>query len=63
MNYNQNHCHKWALLLNQRKEKLDQTTNYIKNGQTAEAKRLLQEIIKGIPAGKQAEPGMAGSLL
>jgi radical SAM protein with 4Fe4S-binding SPASM domain len=63
MNYNQTHCHKWALLLNQRKEKLTQLTNNIQNGQVTEAKRLLQEIVYGIPNGKHAEPGMVGSLL
>jgi radical SAM protein with 4Fe4S-binding SPASM domain len=63
MNYNQNHCHKWALLLNQRKQQLNQLTNSIHKNQTTEATRLLQEIIFGVPKGRQAEPGMAGSLL
>jgi MoaA/NifB/PqqE/SkfB family radical SAM enzyme len=63
MNYNQTHCHKWALLLNQRKEKLALLINGMHNSQMAEAKRLLQEIVYGILTGKQAEPGMAGSLL
>lgn len=61
--YDQTQCHKWALLLNQRKDKLSQLTENIHNQKPDEAHKLLQEIFYGIAAGKNADPGMAGSLL
>lgn len=62
-NYDDNHCHKWALLLRQRFEKLNKLQTKIKNEDYLGAKTLLQEIVYGVPKGKSAEPGMSGSLL
>jgi uncharacterized radical SAM superfamily Fe-S cluster-containing enzyme len=62
-NYDDNHCHKWALLLRQRHEKLNKLQSKIKNEDYLGAKGLLQEIVYGIPKGKSADPGMSGSLL
>jgi hypothetical protein len=60
--YDERHCHKWALLLKQRGEKLNRLSDSIAQEDYEGAKRLFQEIFYGV-SGKQAEPGMAGSLL
>jgi sulfatase maturation enzyme AslB (radical SAM superfamily) len=60
--YSEGHCHKWALLLKQRREKLNKLSASIAQKDFENAKRLFQEIIYGV-SGKQAEPGMVGSLL
>jgi radical SAM protein with 4Fe4S-binding SPASM domain len=60
--YNEGHCHKWALLLKQRREKLNKLSASIAQEEFENAKRLFQEIIYGV-SGKQADPGMVGSLL
>ncbi len=56
-------CHKWALLLRQRREKLNQLLLDLVKEDYSGAKNLFQEIFYGVPKGKAAEPGMAGSLL
>ena len=56
------HCHKWALLLRDRKTKIDNASALIEAGDFKAAKALFNEVIFGV-AGKQADPGMAGSLL
>ncbi|MDR2203697.1 MAG: radical SAM protein [Nitrososphaerota archaeon] len=61
-NYDERHCHKWALLLTERKRKLQQAQLAIVSGDFDTAKRLSAEIFYGT-MGKQADPGMAGSLL
>jgi radical SAM protein with 4Fe4S-binding SPASM domain len=61
-NYDERHCHKWALLLIERKHKLDQAFIAIDEGKYETAKQLLNQIFYGV-MGKQADPGMAGSLL
>jgi radical SAM protein with 4Fe4S-binding SPASM domain len=60
--YDEGHCHKWALLLKQRREKLNKLSASIAQKDFESAKRLFQEIIYGV-SGKQADPGMSGSLL
>ena len=62
-NFDDRHCHKWALLLRQRREKLNLLLNSIAKEDFSGAKILFQEIFYGVPKGKNAEPGMAGSLL
>jgi len=61
-NYDERHCHKWALLLAERKRKLNQALAAISAGDYNVAKRLATQIFYG-QMGKQADPGMAGSLL
>lgn len=56
-------CHKWALLLYQRKEKLNKTLAFITAEDFEAARKLFREIFYGVPSGKNAEPGMSGSLL
>jgi radical SAM protein with 4Fe4S-binding SPASM domain len=61
--FDENHCHKWALLLRERREKLNQALTTITNEDFDEAKRLFSEIFHGVSAGKHTDPGMTGSLL
>ncbi len=61
--FEQTQCHKWALLLQQRKMKLHEAQNAIEKDDFDSAKCLFSEIFNGISGGKQADPGMAGSLL
>ncbi len=51
------------LLLNQRRKKLEQIFLALRNKDYSGSKRLFQEIFYGVASGKNAEPGMAGSLL
>ena len=61
--YDNRHCHKWALLLHQRKNKLDLALKAIETCDFDSAKRLSTQIFYGAHGDKQADPGMAGSLL
>lgn len=61
-NFEQGHCHKWALLLNERRGKLNQAKVKLAERNYPETKRLVQEVFCGV-SGKNADPGMAGSLL
>ncbi|MDR0797553.1 MAG: radical SAM protein [Nitrososphaerota archaeon] len=62
INYDERHCHKWALLLTERKNKLNQVQMAIDTRDYSLAKQLTNQIFYG-KMGKQADPGMAGSLL
>ena len=57
------HCHKWAQLLLARHHKLNQALAAIANEDFDLEKRLVNQIFTGVNGGKEAEPGMAGSLL
>jgi radical SAM protein with 4Fe4S-binding SPASM domain len=57
------HCHKWALLLRARQEKMDQTLDAIAEENFAQAKSLFSEVFHGVSEGRHADPGMEGSLL
>jgi len=61
-NYDERHCHKWVLLLTERKRKLNQVQAAIAVGDYDTVRQLLNQIFYGT-MGKQADPGMAGSLL
>jgi len=61
--FDERHCHKWALLLRERREKLNQALTAIASDDFDKAKRLFREVFHGVSAGKRADPGMAGSLL
>ena len=62
-NFDVRHCHKWAQLLILRNQKLSQAKTAIENQDFDLAKRLFNQIFTGAMGGKQADPGMAGSLL
>jgi radical SAM protein with 4Fe4S-binding SPASM domain len=61
--FDERHCHKWALLLRERREKLNQAMTAIVSDNFYKAKPLFREVFHGVPAGKRADPGLAGSLL
>jgi hypothetical protein len=63
LNFDQTHCHKWALLLLERQKKLTQATEEINNQNFEVAQKLSNEIFTGAYAGRNVDPGMAGSLL
>ncbi|MCW4007882.1 MAG: DUF520 family protein [Candidatus Bathyarchaeota archaeon] len=60
--FDEKHCHKWALLLRERQEKIDQALAAVAREDFDYARRLFSEIFYGV-SGKRADPGMAGSLL
>ncbi|MCL5949495.1 MAG: hypothetical protein M1490_03345, partial [Candidatus Bathyarchaeota archaeon] len=64
-NFDVRQCHKWAQLLLSRirKQKLCEAQTAIEKQDFDLAKRLFNQIFTGVPSGKQADPGMAGSLL
>jgi radical SAM protein with 4Fe4S-binding SPASM domain len=61
--FDEGHCHKWALLLHERRGKLNRALTAIANEDFDRAKRLFSEVFHGVSSGKHADPGMAGSLL
>ena len=62
-NFDENQCHKWALLLKARHKKIGKALTANEAGDFSVAKRLLSEVVYGATAGKDTDPGMAGSLL
>ena len=56
------HCHKWALLLKERKRKIDNVPEAVASGDFETAKRLVDEVFHG-SSGRNSDPGMEGSLL
>jgi len=61
--FDEKHCHKWALLLRERREKLNQDLTAIAHEDFDGAKRLFSEVFYGVSAGKRTDSGMVGSLL
>jgi len=62
MKFDEAHCHKWALLLKQRKKKIDKALDDIAAEDFETAKRLVSEVFHGSTSGN-SDPGMEGSLL
>ncbi len=62
-NFDVRQCHKWAQLLLSRNQKLKQAQEAIEKQDFDSAKRLFNQVFTGTIGGKQADPGMAGSLL
>jgi len=56
------HCHKWALLLKERKKKKDEASEALASGDFETAKIIIDEIFHG-SSGRNSDPGMEGSLL
>ncbi len=61
-NFDIRHCHKWAQLLVERKQKLNRAIDNIDLDLEA-SKRLANQIFNGEDGGRQTDPGMTGSLL
>ena len=55
-------CHKWALLLKERKSRLDSASEAVASGDFETAKRLVNEVFHGA-SGRNGDAGMEGSLL
>ena len=60
--FDEAHCHKWALLLKERKTKLDIASEAVASGDFETAKRLVDEVFHGA-SGRNGDAGMEGSLL
>ncbi len=60
--FDEAHCHKWALLLKERKRKIDEAIETIVSGDFKKAKSLVAEVFHG-SSGRNSEAGMEGSLL
>ncbi len=60
--FDKRHCHKWALLLRNRKIKLDKALETLTSGDFETAKKLVDEIFHGT-ADRDGDVGMEGSLL
>ena len=61
--FDEKHCHKWALLLRERREKMNQALTAMAHEDFDGAKRLFSEVFYGVSTGKHTDSGMAGSLL
>ena len=61
-NFDVRHCHKWAQLLFSRRQKISEAQAAIEKQDFDLAKKLFNQVFNGF-VGKQADPGMAGSLL
>ena len=61
--FDETHCHKWALLIRERQEKIARTVDALAQEDFAQAKSLFSEVFHGVSSGKRADPGMSGSLL
>lgn len=62
-NFDGKQCHRWAQLLILRRQKLSRALAAIEAQDFDSAKQLFSEVFFGVNRGKQADPGMAGSLL
>jgi radical SAM protein with 4Fe4S-binding SPASM domain len=60
--YDEKHCHKWALLIKERKQKIDKATKAIAAGDFETAKSLVSDVFHG-SSGRSGDAGMEGSLL
>jgi radical SAM protein with 4Fe4S-binding SPASM domain len=62
MKFDELHCHKWALLLKERKKKIDNSLKAVASEDFEAAKQLVSEVFHGSNSGN-GDPGMEGSLL
>ena len=60
--FSEYHCHKWALLLRERRSKIDCALEAVSSGDYETAKRLVAEVFHG-GMGRGGDAGMEGSLL
>ncbi len=60
--FDEAHCHKWSLLLKERKRKIDNTIEAVASGEFETSKRFVDEVFHG-SSGRNSDPGMEGSLL
>ncbi len=60
--FDEAHCHKWALLLKERKRKKDEASEALTSGDFETAHTRVDEIFHG-SSSRNSDPGMEGSLL
>jgi hypothetical protein len=61
--FNEKHCHKWALLLKEKRNKLNQIKKAVCENDFERSLSLFSEVISGSTKGKNSDPGLVGSLL
>jgi radical SAM protein with 4Fe4S-binding SPASM domain len=61
--FDEKHCHKWAILLKEKRNKLNQIKTTITENNFERAQSLFSEVISGSINGKHSDPGLIGSLL
>lgn len=61
--FDEKHCHKWALLLDEKRNKINQIKRAATENNFDKALSLLSEVISGSTKGKNSDPGLIGSLL
>src|SRR3990172_7639790 len=54
-NFDEKHCHKWALLLRERQGKIQKASAAINAGDFENARQVVSEVFYGVSAGKQAD--------
>jgi radical SAM protein with 4Fe4S-binding SPASM domain len=60
--FDEAHCHKWALLLKDRKRKINKAIEAVASGEFEKAKSLVDEVFHG-SSDRNGDAGMEGSLL
>jgi radical SAM protein with 4Fe4S-binding SPASM domain len=60
--FDEGHCHKWALLLKERKRKIEKASEAVASGNYEMADKLASEVFHGSTS-ENIDPGMEGSLL
>ncbi len=61
--FDETHCHKWALLLCERRRKLDSFLDALSKKDFESAKCIFHQVFRGGSTPQHSDPGMAGSLL
>jgi radical SAM protein with 4Fe4S-binding SPASM domain len=61
--FDEKHCHKWALLLKEKYNKLNQINIFVSENNFDRARALFSEVISGSIKGRHSDPGLIGSLL
>lgn len=63
-NFDFNHCHKWAILLKERKRKIDHASTAIVSEDFETARKITSDVLHGVSSDdERSDPGMEGSLL
>ena len=55
--FDESHCHKWALLLKERKRRIDNASEAVASGDFERAKTLTSEVFHG-SSGRKGDAGM-----
>ena len=58
--FDERHCHKWALLMRERQEKIAQTEDALAREDFAQAKDLFKEVFHGFPVARMLTQAWQG---